>query len=176
MEHPVKIYATADNIISSLGFTTLENMENIRQYHSGIYRIDDTSLFHEPFMGARIDAARLNQAAREHQLQDYTRMEQLFILSLGEVIRQSGINPADSDCGFIFSTTKGNIDHIGTEAALLSLMARRVTAYFGSSHKPIVISNACISGVSALVTASRLIRQGRYKHILVTGGDLLTDS
>ena len=110
MEHPVKIYATADNIISSLGFTTLENMENIRQYHSGIYRIDDTSLFHEPFMGARIDAARLNQAAREHQLQDYTRMEQLFILSLGDVIRQSGINPAASDCGFIFSTTKGNID------------------------------------------------------------------
>ena len=174
MEHPVKIYATADNIISSLGFTTQENMRNIRQYQSGIRRIDDTSLFHEPFMGARIDAPRLEQAVREHQLQDYTRMEQLFILSLREVVRQSGINPTQPDCGFIFSTTKGNIDHIGTKAADLSFMARRVTAYFGSFHEPIVISNACISGVSTLITASRFVRQGRYKHILVTGGDLLT--
>lgn len=174
MEHPVNIYATSDNIISSLGFTTRENMTNIRQYHSGIHRIDDTSLFHESFTGARIDATRLDQAVREHQLQDYPRMEQLFILSLGEVIRQSGIDPAHPDCGFIFSTTKGNIDHIRTEAAALSLMARRVVTYFGSSREPIVISNACISGVSALVTASRLIRQGVYKHILVSGGDLLT--
>lgn len=53
-------------------------------------------------------------------------------------------------------------------------MAKRVSDYFGSSLEPIVISNACISGVSALVTASLLIRRGMFKHILVTGGDLLT--
>lgn len=54
MEHSVTIYATADNIISSLGFTTEENLSHIRQYHSGIQQIDDRNLFHEPFMGARL--------------------------------------------------------------------------------------------------------------------------
>lgn len=170
----MNIYATADNIISSLGFTTQENMENIRQYHSGIQPIDDTRVFAEPFMGARIDSDRLDQAMREHQLQDYTRMEQLFILSLQEVIRQSGVNPADKDCVFIFSTTKGNIDHIGSEKTYLKPMALRVASYFGFSNDPIVISNACTSGVSALITASRLIRYGTCRHALVAGGDLLT--
>lgn len=174
MEHSVTIYATADNIISSLGFTTEENLSHIRQYHSGIQQIDDRNLFHEPFMGARIDTTSLSKAVIEHHLENYTRIEQLFILSLKEVIRKSGINPASTDCGFIFSTTKGNIDHIGTEKAYLHPMAKRVSDYFGSSLEPIVISNACISGVSALVTASLLIRRGMFKHILVTGGDLLT--
>lgn len=174
MEHPVKIYATADNIISSLGFTTQENMRNIRQYQSGIRRIDDTSLFIEPFTGARIDAPRLEQAIQKHQLQGHYRIEQLFILSLREVIRQSGIDPTDENCGLLFSTTKGCIDPIGLNPSSLFLMAFQVAHYFNSPCEPIVISNACISGVSALITASRLIQQGAYKHILVTGGDLLT--
>ena len=174
MEHPVNIYVTADNIISSLGFTTTENLMHIRQYHSGIQRIDDPTLFHEPFMAARIENARLEKIVADHQLQDYTRMEQLFILSLKEVVQQSGINPPHADCGFIFSTTKGNIDHIGTEKAELFPMAKRVAEYFGVSQEPIVISNACISGISALTTASLLIKQGMFKHILVTGGDILT--
>ena len=38
-----------------------------------------------------------------------------------------------------------------------------------------MISNACISGVSAIVVASRLIRSGEYDHVFVAGFDLLCD-
>lgn len=204
MEYRVNSYITAGSIISSLGFGTEENFSRIREYRSGIARVEDTALFDTPFMAARIDDTRLKALAQE--LDGYTRMEQLFILSLSDTIRQSGIDPADPGCGLIISTTKGNIDLLfgkrdlpvlvtqasqswedtltsagktdfpgkGRASSQLYEMAMRVAGYFGCVNEPIVISNACISGVSALIVASRLIEAGKYKHILVAGGDLLT--
>ena len=206
MEHRVNTYLTAGTIISSLGFDTAENMDCIRRYRSGIARGDDPSLFVSPFMAARIDEERLRQAVAGQGLESYTRMEQLFILSLLSTIRQSGIDPSSTDCGIILSTTKGNIDllsdifhsrkssfatpatplllppqkhcfHTRNSSAsetLLYTMANRISGYFHCVNEPIVISNACISGVSALVVASRLIESGKYTQVLVAGGDLLT--
>lgn len=184
MEDPVNSYITAGSIISSLGFGREENFSHIRGYHSGIKRVENTALFDTPFLAACIDDTRLKEAASAQKLDGYTRMEQLFILSLSDTIRQSGIDPSDPACGLILSTTKGNIDALAfapdtglpTDSPDPSLygMAERVAAYFHFTHEPIVISNACISGVSALVVASRLIEAGAYKHILVAGGDLLT--
>ena len=108
MEYRINSYITAGSIISSLGFGTEENFSRIREYRSGIARVEDTALFDTPFMAARIDDTRLKVLAQE--LDGYTRMEQLFILSLSDTIRQSGIDPADPGCGLILSTTKGNID------------------------------------------------------------------
>ena len=207
MEYRINSYITAGSIISSLGFGTEENFSRIRKYRSGIARVEDTALFDTPFMAARIDDTRLKALAQE--LDGYTRMEQLFILSLSDTIRQSGIDPADPGCGLILSTTKGNIDGLAasrnehsitlaidtqlwsqsapdygrnrhpigesaTASSGLFGMAMRVAGYFGCVNEPVVISNACISGVSALIVASRLIEAGKYKHILVAGGDLLT--
>lgn len=184
MGDPVNSYITAGSIISSLGFGREENFSHIRGYHSGIKRVENTALFDTPFLAACIDDTRLKEAASAQKLDGYTRMEQLFILSLSDTIRQSGIDPSDPACGLILSTTKGNIDALvftpeaGSSAdspdPSLYGMAERVAAYFHFTHEPIVISNACISGVSALVVASRLIEAGAYKHILVAGGDLLT--
>lgn len=186
MGDPVNNYITAGSIISSLGFGTEENFSHIRGYHSGIKRVENAALFDTPFMAACIDDTRLKEAASVQKLDGYTRMEQLFILSLSDTIRQSGIDPADPDCGLILSTTKGNIDvlsagrneHSIGECTTIPFrlfgMAMRVADYFGCVNEPIVISNACISGVSALIVASRLIEAGKYKHILVAGGDLLT--
>lgn len=190
MEHSVSRYITAGTIISSLGFSTEENMSRIRAYRSGISRIEDSSLFESPFIAARIDEERFKQAVAEQSLTAYTRMEQLFILSLLSTIRQSGVDPSDPECGLILSTTKGNIDALQslgdfiptTDAGLgenkpdplLFGMAARIATYFQCVNKPILISNACISGVSALVVAGRLVETKQYKQILVAGGDLLT--
>lgn len=179
MGDPVNSYITAGSIISSLGFSAEENWTCIRANQSGVARVEDPALFCDLFMAARIDDARLEAAASAHGLEGYTRMEQLFILSLADTIRQSGVNPADQGCGLVISTTKGSIDALQLQPeapskALLCKMAERIADYFGFAHEPIVLSNACISGVSALIVASRLIERGTYKHILVAGGDMLT--
>lgn len=80
--------------------------------------------------------------------------------------------------GVIFSTTKGNIAEAHATApecgsrVFISEMARRICAAAGlEGIDPIVICNACISGVAAAVTGSRLIRRGEYDDIFVVGLD-----
>ncbi|MDR1880786.1 MAG: beta-ACP synthase [Tannerellaceae bacterium] len=175
-EHPLKAYLTAGTIISSLGATTEENMRHIRAYRSGIRLLDDPALYEAPFMGARIE--RDEREGEADALSGYTRLERLFIASLSGVIDRSGIDPTGADCLLILSTTKGNIDRLSAdaprEAILLSPMAQKVADYFHLSHPPLVVSTACISGVSALIAAYRLVMEGRYRRVLVAGGDLLT--
>ena len=53
---------------------------------------------------------KLMKRAKELDISSYTRLEQLFILTIQEVISQSGVNLQESDCALLLSTTKGNID------------------------------------------------------------------
>ncbi len=175
------VYAGATNVISSLGFTTAENFSNMERYASGIGTADDIELSNHPFLAARVDWQRLHAEADQHNLKGYTKLEKMLILSIANVIEQSGVDVSGNDCTLIFSTTKGNIDllqqNIETpnEQAYLWKMAQRVADYFKAIHRPIVVSNACISGVSAIILASRLVRDGRYRHVLVVGGDILSN-
>lgn len=184
MEHtvntPAKVYAAADNIISSLGFDTAENMMGIRNGKSGIRRLYSKKLYPQHIYAAAIDDERLGQLAREKGIEGYCRLEQLFILSILDLQRQVAIDFSAPDTALIFSSTKGNIDLLEPdptarpEALYLHGMARRVGDWFGVRNRPIVLSNACISGVAAIVVAKRLIEAGVYRHVVVAGGDMLT--
>ena len=172
MEHHLTTYITHDTLISALGFSTQENLEAIRAYHSGITLQTDKRIADTPLLAATISQERLQQHA-------YTRMEQLFILTINDLIRQSGQTLEDKTCGLILSTTKGNIDLLTRhtehpdEAVFLWKMAENIAGYFHAEERVHVISNACISGVSALVTGKRMIENGIYRKVIVAGGDQL---
>jgi len=53
--------------------------------------------------------------------------------------------------------------------------AEIIGQYFKSESTPQVVSNACISGVLALILGDRLIKQGKYKNVIVTGCDVLSE-
>ena len=57
---------------------------------------------------------------------------------------------------------------------LTSSIAALISEYFQAGNRVEVISNACISGVSALIVAKRWIESGRYKKVIVAGGDILS--
>lgn len=179
MEHPV-IYLTADAMISSLGFSTGECRERMFQYQSGVHPICDSQFYSELFYGAKIDDNRLQLLVSEHNLHDFSRFEQLLMLSIRQTLGQSGVDIRRNDCGFILASTKGNIGRLSVEnetrdELLLSHSAEKIAAYFGFSTKPIVLCNACISGVSAMIVAKRLIENGMFTHMVVAGGDELSD-
>lgn len=55
---------------------------------------------------------------------------------------------------------------------LLGPMARRIASRFGiNADDTFVVSNACISGITAVAVARRLILSGRYKEMVVVGVD-----
>lgn len=118
MEYPLNIYITAHTLISSLGFGISENKKAIHDYRSGIRMQEAGRISDSPILAGMIDSVELEKRAKEQlekrakelDISSYTRLEQLFILTIQEVISQSGVNLQESDCALLLSTTKGNID------------------------------------------------------------------
>ena len=54
---------------------------------------------------------------------------------------------------------------------LLGQSASLVARYFGNPNQPVVVCNACISGVCAQIEAMRALRSGRYDCAVVVGAD-----
>jgi 3-oxoacyl-[acyl-carrier-protein] synthase I len=50
-----------------------------------------------------------------------------------------------------------------------------VADYFGFMNPPIVASNACISGIMAILTGLRLIRSGQYENAVIAGADVISN-
>ena len=68
---------------------------------------------------------------------------------------------------FILSTTKGD------QLDLLK-PAQEIARHFGNPNPPLVVSNACTSGVCAQITAKRLLEAGLYEQAIVVGCDIQT--
>lgn len=173
------IYLGADNIISSLGFTTEECWNALLQSQSGLRTLQNAQLYSQPFVGGKIDDERLQILVSEQNLTNFSRFEQLLILSIRQTLAQSNLDVSQPDCGLILASTKGNISLLSAEnetsdELFLSHSAEKVSGYFGFSTQPIIVCNACISGVTGMIVAKRLIENGTYKHVVVAGGDELS--
>jgi 3-oxoacyl-[acyl-carrier-protein] synthase-1 len=177
------VYVVADNIVSPLGRTTEENFANVSKGQSGIKLHDQPSLSATPFYASMMNEGQLEAAWSDEGLDSYTKFEQLLLLSVQTALDRTNIDITDGRTAFIVSTTKGNIElleqQIDPVKAPLREMelfhtAKKVAAYFNYTADPVVVSNACISGLLAILTARRLILSGQYDHAVVTGADVVT--
>ncbi len=176
-----KIFVTYNNIVSSLGFDTVSNIENISREVSGIKRIDNEKLLREPFYSSLLDTEKLDVAFQKNGVSsEYTRLEKMMILSLQDVIKQSNI-PLDAKTGFIISTTKGNVDVLdedskfSKERAYLSELGKQIQQFLGLQNEAVIISNACVSGIMAVSVAKRMIESKLYNHVLIVSGDVVSE-
>lgn len=177
------VYVVADNIVSPLGRTTEENFANVSSGQSGISLQDDAGMSAGPFYASMMAEGQLEAAWNEESLEQYTKFEQLLILSVQNALDRTSVDITDGRTAFIVSTTKGNIELLEQQSdpanAPLQEMelfhtAKKVAGYFNYKEDPIVVSNACISGLLAILTARRLILSGRYDNAVVTGADVVT--
>jgi 3-oxoacyl-[acyl-carrier-protein] synthase-1 len=177
------VYVVADNILSPLGRTTEENFANVSSGQSGIRLHDDPSMSAAPFYASMMAEGQLEGSWNDETLEQYTKFEQLLILSVQNALDRTPVDITDGRTAFIVSTTKGNIELLeqqehSADAPLQEMQlfhtAKKVAAYFDYKEDPIVVSNACISGLLAILTARRLILSGRYDHAVVTGADVVT--
>ena len=158
-------------MVSALGFGTQENMAAVRAMKSSL------TSWHDSTPVCLIDRKRLGTMAAEQGLTEYTPLERLVLTTLGRVVARSGVTPADERVLIVLATTKGEIGSLRSapERCDLNRTAEVVGRHFGAAHRPLLVSNACISGVAAIVVAARLVRSGRYDHVFVAGFDLLSD-
>lgn len=99
-----------------------------------------------------------------------TRLETMLCKSIADVIAKNDFD-LSSESRLILCTTKGDIEDLSSEQALLPNLAQRLADFSGIPSKPIVLSMACTSGTMGLIMAQRLIAQGEAKNVLVVGGD-----
>ena len=151
----------ADNIYSPLGFTTAENYASVKAGESRLRRFEGAMGLPEPFTASLFDWEQVER------LDGYTRFETIVIQSARRALAQADIDPASPEVLFVISTTKGNVDLLddpsGTfseDRVHLGVAAKKVSTYFGNPNQPLVVSNACISGLSAQIVAMRLLESG----------------
>lgn len=157
------------NIISPLGNTATENFNAVLQGRSSIRRWHDHWDIPEDFMASLFSD---EQTADAHQ-EGFTRLESFAWASITNAVKQANVSLSTKRTVLIFSTTKGNIELLGkenmSERCLPISSAKLISERLGLETEPIVVDNACISGLSALILAQRLIELGLYDHVIVCG-------
>jgi 3-oxoacyl-[acyl-carrier-protein] synthase-1 len=172
------IFVVADNIISPLGKTSAENFAQLKNNASGVKQHKDEMLSPTPFFASLFD----KDEVFIDEDNNYTKFEQLLIASITDALKNSAIDPKNKSTVLIVSSTKGNINLLETETnstilqkrISMSTSAKLVAEHFGFQNQPVVISNACISGVMAIITGMRMLRMGQYENAVICGADVIS--
>lgn len=165
-------YITADCIISPLGIGTEQNLQAMEQGQSGIALqphglVADTEIMASVF-------------ANVEMVKGYTKLESLIIAAIDNVATTSGIDLTNKRTAVILSTTKGNVELLAQSTTNINPkvylwnVAQTIDNHYHLANQTIVLSNACISGVSAMVVAKRLIDVGDFDNVVVVGADVLS--
>ena len=154
----------ATNIISPLGITTEENYRAVLAGRSALKRYLPGEAFGlpEPFAASLFS----EEQRKELALEGFTFFESLAIQSIRKALTYTSLGNDFSRIVLILSTTKGNIEESPAKAA------QRVAEAIGLTTKPIVVCNACVSGLSAQLLANHLLSAGHYDYAIVVGAEV----
>ncbi|SIT17704.1 3-oxoacyl-[acyl-carrier-protein] synthase-1 [Chryseobacterium ureilyticum] len=177
-----EIYITDYSCVTPLGFDVESNWNAILEGKSGValHKVIENQ---DAFYASMIDSEKLNKEfitvfdSEITNSQEFTRLEKMLLLSLKPVIEKHSVT---ANTAFILSTTKGNVSLLKNqtelpEGAYLSKLAQKIADFFGFTTKPIVVSNACVSGVIAIAVAKNMIQAGKYKDAFVIAGDEISE-
>jgi 3-oxoacyl-[acyl-carrier-protein] synthase-1 len=176
-----EIYITETNCITPLGFDVETNIEAILRGDSGIQLHNDISLMPNSFYASIVSTEKINSAFEKISNETkYSRLEKMMILALEPIIKNSGIE-LNSKTAFILSTTKGNVTALKNDSeenfnnAYLDVLAKNISDFFKFQTQPIVVSNACVSGILSVSIAKRMIQSELYDSIFIVAGDEVSE-
>jgi 3-oxoacyl-[acyl-carrier-protein] synthase I len=171
------IYTSSINCITPLGFSLDSNWKALKENKSGVKLYEQfgnlSNLFFSRIEDDKLDAefAKLNL-----NLTSFSRLEKMMVLALEPIVKKNNIS---NRTGFIFSTTKGNIDALQSKTTFnqsyLSIPAKKIANYYGFINEPIVVSNACVSGIYAVALAKRMIQARTYDNVYVVAADIISE-
>ncbi|WP_025761947.1 beta-ketoacyl synthase N-terminal-like domain-containing protein [Dyadobacter tibetensis] len=154
------MYIGAETMISPMGASTEENWKSMLANRSAIGWVDQVGLHHEKLPLARFDA--LTTDRRFHSL--------VFdcLQAVSQAIDASLLWHASTQV--IVSATKGAVDdHLDRP---FDGVMHPLQKAFDLKRLPLIVSNACISGVQAINIADELVAAGEAEHVIVIAADL----
>ena len=160
-----KVVCMGESILSPLGATPAEHFAAVCRGESALQRYEGIFGVHEPFVASLMDRNRWTVPGR-------TFFDSIVVEAARRAVEAAGIDPASPRTAFILSTIKGNIEFIDTQDVTLAASARRLADAFGNPNPAVVVSNACISGLAALLQGRRMLLSGGYDHVVVVGAEV----
>lgn len=166
------VFKIADSIISPLGETTRENYLAMKAGRAKLCRYEHHWQIPEPFTASLLTEEQ-NQRLK---IEGLTRFEAMAYHSIVGALRQTNLDVKAKNVVLILSTTKGNIELLAEQPADKSPIypgtaAQHIADKLGITTTPITVCNACISGVSAIILALRLLEAQCYDYAIVCGAD-----
>lgn len=168
------VYRIADNVLTPLGATTEENYEALKSGRSALSS-------YASYSGRKEDdyiASRFSDEQKKKlMVKGLTWFESLIYHSVKTALSGCDIDLASSRTLFVVSTTKANIDQLSSpdyDKIQPAASAKRIAELLGICTQPIVVCNACISGVAAIITAQRMLNAGSYDTAIVVGCDVIS--
>jgi 3-oxoacyl-[acyl-carrier-protein] synthase-1 len=163
MDRVVKnVYITYGALVTPIGNTVEENFASLKAGKTGIKKVTKSGFSNENWPLSKIDAITEN------------RFDTLLRGSFSELRHKLTESILKSPHTLVLlSTTKANIDVFPNDTfeSAISILKNEL----GVVNEPLIISNACISGVVAINIAADYIRANKYEDVIVIGIDVVSD-
>ncbi|MFV0169410.1 beta-ketoacyl synthase [Empedobacter falsenii] len=169
-----KIYINRANILTPFGNTIETNWNQLLEGNSAVTKVESFGHLKHFYAGKINEEIFCKLKDQVIDNKKYTRLELIGIIALQSIVAQAEIS---SRTGFVLSTAKGNINHLShsINEASIPNFAKKIADYFEFKSEPIIVSNACVSGVLAVNVAKRFIEMDTFDNVYVLALDELTD-
>jgi 3-oxoacyl-[acyl-carrier-protein] synthase-1 len=155
-----KVFCIGCGLVTPVGNTPSEVLAAVRAGKSA-FRLYDG--WPEPYYASLLD---------RNGFEGPSFFDHIALQAARTAVQEAGIDASSARVGLVLSTIKGNIEKIDTEDVSLAAAADTLAKGLGVKTTPVVVSNACISGLAALLQGVRMIRSDAYDHIIVVGAEV----
>ena len=142
------VYCIGNGVVTPLGNTPEDVFRAVRQ---GRTALSLHAGFPEPFYASMFGRDCVGEGVL---------FDQIVREAASAAVKEAGIDASSPRTGLVLSTIKGNVEVIDKADVSLAVQARRLANALGVTTQPVVVSNACISGLAALVQGMRMIQSG----------------
>lgn len=161
-------YLISSNILSPLGLTTAQNVAALRSGRSALCQHPASELgVADPFAAS---------FAPVEGTPDLTPFELLCLTSIHDALLRAEpqVDLASPRTLLILSTTKGNVESLldSRPRPLPADAAQKIADELGLTTTPVVVCDACISGLAAIILADRLLEGDVCDTAIVCGADI----
>ena len=155
-----KVFCIGCGVVSPVGNTPAGVFQAVREGKSASRMYEG---WPEPYYASLLERGEFEEASF---------FDHILLQASRAAVADAGIDITGPRVGLVLSSIKGNVEKIDTEDVSLAVSASRLARALGVQTAPVVVSNACISGLAALLQGIRMIRSGAYDHVLVAGAEV----
>ena len=169
-----KVYIHQYNYISPLGANAQSNWQAIEAYQSGIALQPEIGNMNA-YYASVIPNEVIDNELQNIDASTLPRVLKMALAALQPLVEKYRVTPNST---LVLSTTKGDIkalENDNIEEASIPFLAEQIASHFGFRKRPVIVSNACVSGVLALAVAKRMIQVDMMHDVFIVAVDEVTE-